>query len=173
MDAVAYSSCPVIGADRVRQLLTYDPHTGVVTRKVRTNSNVQVGEVVGCPSRKGYLRTSVDGRVYMLHRLVWLYHYGTWPEGEIDHINGIRADNRIANLRDVTSSENNKNRRRPITNRTGFMGVYWSPKKKKWLAEITTAGKKIHLGFFEDIDDAAKARKDAELCYGFHPNHGI
>lgn len=104
--------------------------------------------------------------------MAWLYIYGEFPDGEIDHINGNKADNRICNLRCVDHFTNMKNYPLPRNNKSGIIGVSWYKALSKWEAKIQHDGKSIHLGYFDDLDDAAKARKAAEEKYSFHANHG-
>ncbi len=95
-----------------------------------------------------------------------------WPRDQIDHINGVRTDNRIGNLRSVTSRENSRNLKLPTNNTSGRIGVMWSGRDSKWLAVIQVDGGKKHLGYFDNFEDASNARKAAELKYDFHENHG-
>lgn len=99
-------------AERVRELLHYEPATGIFTRRIRTSNRTKVGAIVGADNGKGYLQISVDWRLYSAARLAWLYMTGEWPKEEIDHINRVRSDNRFSNLREATRSSNNCNRRR-------------------------------------------------------------
>lgn len=142
----------------LRQLLDYDPETGVFTNRVkRGKSRSYPGEVAGHLHKFGYRVTTIRYVRYPEHRLAWLYVHGTWPTGEIDHINGNRADNRIANLRDVTPQINQENRRIAHQgSRTGLLGVYPSSKGDKWISRIRVQGKVNHLGTF-DCPDAAHA----------------
>lgn len=162
----------MISAEELRELLDYDLDTGIFTRKARTSTRVNVGDLAGHPDKDGYLRLSLNGKRYKSHRLAWLYVHGEWPEGEIDHINGIRTDNRASNLRVVSRSENMKNTALPVTNTSGFLGVTWLKDRKKWLAQIMVNGKCKNLGRFSDLNKAVIARKEAEIKYGFHENHG-
>jgi hypothetical protein len=97
-------------------------------------------------------------------------HYGVWPTQLIDHINGDSSDNRIVNLRQTTQSENNRNRRITDKNTSGYVGVY--KRGAKWCAQISVNGKNMHLGAYDTIEQAANARKQAEIDYGYHENHG-
>jgi len=108
------------------------------------------------------------------HRLVWCCYYEKWPKSNlvIDHKNGDHYNNTIENLRLVTSSENNKNRSIPSNNTSGVIGVTYCSSTEKWQSQITANGKKKNLGRFVNFDDAVKARKSAEIKYGFHENHG-
>jgi hypothetical protein len=97
---------------------------------------------------------------------------GKWPDTEIDHINGNRADNRFENLRQVSHQENGKNTKRYASNRSGFAGVGRTTNPSKWRARIRVNGKLVHLGVFDSAEDARTARKAAEKQFGFHENHG-
>jgi hypothetical protein len=97
---------------------------------------------------------------------------GEWPNGQVDHINGDRSDNRICNLRIVDSQQNCRNQKLRKTNATGTMGVYFHKLTGKWTAQIMQSGKRIHLGLFDTKEGAISARKLAEVGYGYHPNHG-
>lgn len=154
-------------AARLRELLHYDPETGVFTRKVQTTNSVKVGDVAGGLDNKGYLKIRVDVRLYWAHRLAWLYVHGVWPEDQIDHINRIRDDNRISNLRQATCAENNQNTRIDRKNTSGYKGVSWKSSKGKWVAQITINNKNKEIGCYRDINDAIAARKAAEAKY--HP----
>src|SRR5947209_1142023 len=98
-----------ITAERVRELLNYDHETGIFTRKLVTNGRCKLGEVVGTDNGKGHLKMMLDREAYFAHRIAWLYIYGEWPDLIIDHINGVKNDNRIVNLKQVTCSVNSQN----------------------------------------------------------------
>lgn len=114
----------------------------------------------------------IFGKNYASHRVIWLYHYGEWPTGEIDHINGNGFDNRLSNLRDVSHSENCKNMPIPSNNLSGVRGVHWDKGHSKWRAFIKTNGRSKYLGLFADKQQAINIRKAAERALGFHQNHG-
>jgi hypothetical protein len=115
---------------------------------------------------------SLLGYPRRVHRIVWFMYYGEWPKDQIDHINGVATDNRIENLRDVSNKENMHNKSRQANNTSGVTGIYWYPKREKWLVQLATSGKRYHIGYFKDKEDAIAARKEAEKKYGFHENHG-
>jgi len=158
--------------ERLKEVLSYDPETGVFTRIRTTCPRAQAGKVVGSKSDEGYLRVRIDGQLYPLHRLAWLYMDGKFPKGDVDHINHDRTDNRIRNLRVVTPSENMKNQAMRCTNTSGVMGVSWNKRDNKWMAYIWSKGKMKHLGRYSDYFNAVCVRKAAEIRYGFHENHG-
>ena len=118
----------------------------------------------------GYRMLRVFKRPLLAHRVIWAMHHDRWPDGQIDHINGNRTDNRIINLRSVDCLQNNRNRKTRSDSSSGHLGVYKSG--KKWMAHIKVNYKTIYLGTFERIEDAIAARKRADDKYGFHPNHG-
>lgn len=155
----------VLTVDRVRELLRYDLETGVFTWR-RTAGPAKTGAAVrGEVTESGYLRIVVDGCRARAHRLAWFYVYGAWPEGEVDHINGNRMDNRIANLRVCSRSENSKNRRLSRSNTSGFKGVHWHKRLGKWVAKIKVDGRHVHLGCFGSPGEAFAAYKAAAPIY--------
>ena len=160
-----------ITSDRLRELVIYNPITGVFVRRKKTAPRINVGDVAGTKSN-GYLVACLDSKVYLCHRLAWLYSFKEWPENQIDHINGNRSDNRICNLRAVNMSENGKNQRMHSTNTSGRVGVSWSKMAGKWQAAINANKKAKHLGFFASFEAAVSARELAEIKYGYHSNHG-
>ena len=99
---------------------------------------------------------------HLAHRLAWLYVHGEWPAEEIDHLNRVRSDNRISNLRLATQAENKQNTSLRRDSTSGHKGVSWHKRDKKWVAEIKLHGKKHYLGYFNNINDAIAARKSEE-----------
>lgn len=172
----------IVTQERLKNLLEYNPTTGIFTYKKRDISSYndiryvtrfnryRAGKEAGNSHIEGYLTLTIDGKVYKCHRLAWFYVHGEWPD-QIDHVNGIRRDNRILNLRNVSKIENGRNQGVYVTNKSGLPGVYWNNQLERWHARINSP-KRIHLGFFDNIFDAACAKKSAEkkLCY--HENHG-
>lgn len=138
----------ILSATCLRQALIYDPTTGVFTRAKQSSNRIKVGDIAGSPDAKGYLCIRVVGKTYKAHRLAWFYVHGEWPAGEIDHINHDRADNRISNLRDVTKSTNQQNRR-------AVRG--YSKDGTRWKAQIRVDGKFRHLGCFSTSQEAHAA----------------
>lgn len=167
-----YCGINEVNADVVRELFSYSTESGVVLRKISTNNRAKPGEIVGCIRPDGYLCTSIGGKLYQIHRLAWLYAHGSWPEGQIDHINGNRSDNRLSNLRDVCHVDNGRNQKLCSTNKSGINGVHWFASRGKWRATITVNGKSLHLGYFNTVAEASEARKAADEINGFHQNHG-
>lgn len=120
----------------------------------------------------GYRRGTIFNKEYRAHRVIWLLEKGRWPDGEIDHIDGDVANNRIENLRDVSHSTNLRNSTLNCKNSTGISGVCWNRNRGKWLAQIRVDGRNIYLGLYDTMDEAVIARKAAEKASGFHHNHG-
>jgi hypothetical protein len=140
----------------VRALLNYEPTTGVFTRKVSTHHSVTIGDVAGSTDSRGHINISIASRFYGAHRLAWLYMTGEWPSMHIDHINGVRDDNRWANLRHVTASVNMQNLRGARSNsKTGLLGV--CPKGNIFEAYIGVKGRSMFLGCFKTAIEAHEA----------------
>lgn len=120
-----------------------------------------------------YPKARILGRLTKAHHVVWIYHYGEWPKQHIDHINHDRTDIRLENLRLVTRKENSRNTSMSRRNKTGVTGVSWRKTNNKWYAQINSGIKqRVNLGYYDNIEDAIKARRDAEIRYGYHQNHG-
>jgi hypothetical protein len=143
-------------ASRLREVLNYDPDTGVFTRLVASGSRGIAGNPAGWRNTHGHTRISVDGRDYYAHRLAWLWMTREWPPEQIDHINGDPTDNRWKNLRPATPSQNLGNSRHRRNNTSGFKGVYWHRPTGEWRARIMINRRNIHLGLF-DTPEAAHA----------------
>lgn len=153
--------------EELKQLLSYNPEDGQFTRLKTTASNAVKGSVAGHVDSRGYVKIRINGREHSAHRLAWLYVYGWFPAGQIDHVNRNKSDNRITNLREVTISENAQNIGLKRSNKSGYTGVRWNIKRAKWVAHIKVDGQFRHLGCFNTLDAAADARRSAELAY--HP----
>lgn len=154
-----------ISHQQLRELLDYCPNTGDFTWKV-SRGRVRAGQKAGTFDAYGYVNIIVFRRVYKAHRLAWFYVNGGWPSLEIDHINGARADNRIANLREATSAQNKWNQHRLRAQKTSaFVGVSWLALRKKWRAVIGVAGQTKHLGLFSSERDAHAAYIQAKQQY--------
>lgn len=142
--------------DRLKEVLHYEPSTGVFTWLKITRGKAAVGDVAGCTNRDGYIVISVDGRQYKAHRLAWFYAHGTWPAGAIDHRDHVKANNAITNLRDATDAVNNQNMVRPQRrNSSGFLGVYRA--RRKWRAKLMANGRVVDLGLHETPELAHQA----------------
>lgn len=150
---------------RLKGLLHYDQETGVFTWKVTRSRSAGVGTVAGTTTSHGYVAIGIDGRLHKAHRLAWLYVHGVWPSDQIDHINRVRGDNRISNLRVADNSKNQANASLQKNNNSGVRGVYWNNASNKWHAQIYADGKKRHLGFFDNLGDASAAYCEAARAY--------
>ena len=142
---------------RLREVLRYDPLTGVFCWRVTRSPNARAGSIAGCINAQGYVKISIDRRIHSAHRLAWLYTHGVWPAGDIDHKDAVRSNNSIANLRPATDSENGANARRPSDNTSGFKGVCWNGQHKRWVARIKAHGRRVHIGYFDNPAIAHKA----------------
>lgn len=142
-------------AERLRQLLEYDPNTGVFTWRANRGGKPTAGKVAGGDRGKCWA-IRIDGRMYAANRLAWLYTYGQWPIEVIDHKNGDAYDNRIENLRDVSHTVNLQNQRKASCgSQTGFLGVF--PFEDRFLAQITIDGRTKHLGLFSTAEAGYEA----------------
>ncbi|MBU4609190.1 HNH endonuclease [Achromobacter sp. GG226] len=148
---------------RIRELLTYDQNSGAFHWKARAGVH-RTGRIAGSLCRKdGYVIISIDRTKRPAHRLAWAYVYGEWPKRLIDHINGVRTDNRIANLRDVDQSTNLQNRKRPTENSySGVLGAHYSKSKRRYYASILVRGKVHRLGSFLTAAEAGLAYQNAK-----------
>lgn len=170
----------ILTFDEANRLFTYDPFTGELRWSdneedlncyKRNNAARMKGKSITSTHVNGYIQVQVNKKGYLVHRVAWLMCWEEWPRFQIDHIDGNRSNNKISNLRDVPSLENQKNQKIHSTNRSGVTGV----RKKgheRFEATIFVNGKRLHLGVFKTLEDAASARKKANEKYGFHKNHG-
>ena len=155
---------------RVRELFEYNPETGEFIRRVARGGERR-GARVKTLTDKGYLRIGIDGADYRAHRVAWLYVHGEWPADQLDHINGKRSDNRIANLRLASHAENSRNRYRSRNNTSGYKGVDFN--RGRWRALIGTGGKNLHLGYFSSAAEAHAAYcRAAQELFGEFWNAG-
>jgi len=152
----------MIKQDELKGVLKYDKTTGLF--------KWWTGAAAGYFD-SGYMQINIGNRNYKCHRLAWFYEYGEWPE-QIDHINHERSDNRLSNLRNVTHSENMKNKSKYKCNKSGVTGVCYHKRTGKWQARINLNGKEVYLGLFKTIKEASSARDGALILYGYHQNHG-
>ena len=175
--------------ETLRQLLRYEPETGKLFWLERPetifknngqspkqsaatwNSRFANKPALASPDKRGYLTGRLLYHRVKAHRVILALAFNAWPIGEIDHINGDPADNRLANLRVVSHKENGRNLKRKATNKSGHCGV-WRRPSGRWLAKIMVDGRDLTIGTFDTIEMAVAARKSAEQQYGFHPNHG-
>lgn len=148
----------MLTSEKLKEVLDYDTETGNFYWKRSTHNQIKVGAIAGGISKAvGYVYIRIDGVKYLAHRLAWLYTYDSWPEAVIDHKNGIKHDNRISNLREVSSMANKQNQRcAQINNKVGFLGV--SQSGNKFRARISPPrGKQIHIGLYDTAEEAHEA----------------
>jgi len=167
----------------LKNILSYNPNTGDFTWLINKNSyggKVKIGKKAGTLlttgknkgwNQKSYWYIGINRQRYLAHRLAWFYMKGAWPK-EIDHIDHNGLNNKWFNLREVTHKENSKNTTLNRNNKSGYTGVTWYKAYNKWTAQIMVNGKCKGLGYFIDINDAITARKNGEIKYKFHKNHG-
>lgn len=153
----------------MRKFFIYKPETGELIARLPTHGR-DVGKVLGSKGSHGYLMTAIQGKNYLNHRLIWLYMKGYLPE-QVDHINHDKLDNRWINLREVTTLENLRNTGVSKNSLTKVNGVS-RYKNSRYRAYVTIGRKQIHLGVFDTLEEAITARKQADINYGFHENHG-
>lgn len=161
----------MITQEELKEWLYYDPDTGVFVWRKFHQPNKKEGSKAGTVNRD-HIWIGVQGKRYAAARLAWLYVYGEWPKGSIDHINHDGTDNSISNLRDCNHKVNMKNQPLRSNNKSGFNGVSWNKSKQKWEASIKVDSKNKFLGRYHKLSDAIEARKEADIKYGYHSNHG-
>ena len=151
----------LLNVKRLREVLDYDPATGLFRWRIQPAARFNVGDIAGTIRKDGYCSIEIDGHLYLAHRLAWFYFYGKWPDGELDHRHGKEAGNGIANLRELTHQENQQNRRRAHkTNKTGLLGV--SKWRHLFAATINANKKRYHLGYFKTAEEAHAAYLEAK-----------
>ncbi|PHQ82906.1 MAG: hypothetical protein COB69_00210 [Phycisphaera sp.] len=161
--------------ESLKKTFLYCPSTGLFIR-IASSRGQKKGAIAGGMSDQGYIKISIKGKLYLAHRLAWLYMTGEWPKEEIDHINNIRNDNKWSNIRAATRSENNRNTGISITNKSGAKGVSWSKSHGKWRARICIdkaeqekrqlKTNNLSLGFYKDKQDAINSYQVA--CIKYH-----
>lgn len=180
---------PLLDASVLRSVIDYNPDTGAMTWRARPSSMFVAGRysaeraaktwnakcagkpALASPTANGYLHGAINDISCLAHRVAWKIVTGTDPD-DVDHINGDRTDNRFANLRDCSRSDNMRNRGLSRNNKSGTHGVWQEAKTGKWCAQIEHDGLVSDLGRHDTYDEARLARKAAERSLGFHPNHG-
>lgn len=172
----AYKKSPVkirleqegITQSLVQEMFRYDSLTGEFFRRIsRSGNGGRAGTLAGSLS-EGYLQTRIGKKTYKIHRLIWLYVYGYFPETEIDHIDRDRLNNKIENLREASSQCNARNRKERSDNTSGVKGVYWCKRGSRWSVYICISQKKRFVGYYQDYADAVSARFAAEQCLDWH-----
>lgn len=158
----------MITQQRLHELFEY--RDGTLIRKV----GVAAGKIAGTlDTSTGYWRINIDKKMYRLHRMIFLYHHGHLTDGlQVDHIDMEKSNNRIENLREVTNAQNQHNTRITVTNNTGVKGVAWHKAKKKYKVTVSLNSKSIHLGYFDDLEEAkAAAIAGREKYHGTFARH--
>lgn len=176
--------------DYLRQRLDYDPATGILTWRARCadeftskprysaerQANTWNGKNAGKPAlasltANGYLHGAIDYASYLAHRVIWKHVTGVDAD-DIDHINGVRTNNRFSNLRSCSRSDNMRNRHRSSNNTSGATGVHLDAPSGLWYAQMALDGRLLYLGRYSVFEDAVAARRSAEIEHGFTPRHG-
>ena len=165
----------------LRKRLRYEPRSGKLfwrerdgdSRHVKRWNATYAGAPAGSANNLGHIRIGIMGGLHMAHRITFALHHGRQPVGEIDHIDHNSGNNRPGNLRECTHAENMRNMRPNARNTSGYNGVNWHKPLGKWRASVVNKGKKIHLGYFDKIEDAVAARAAANHRMGFLANHGV
>lgn len=177
-----------VSVDTLRELLDYDPETGILTWKRRNRKHFsthnawatwnsryagkQAGAVHKSKNRR-YRNLAIFDYKFLAHRVCWAIYYGEWPDEQIDHFDDNGLNNRISNLRLAPQIINMKNTKRRTDNTSGHVGVCWDSRRDKWYARIHLHGHNKHLGYFDDFEDAVQARISAQQeAEGFTTRHG-
>lgn len=152
----------ILAHEYLRECLHYSVITGEFYWLKAPSNKVKLGSMAGSLNVKGYRQIKINGTLHRAHRLVWLWVTGKWPVNEIDHVNGVRNANYWLNLREATHSQNAMNRGMLANNTSSFKGVFWNKRAQKWMGQINLNSRRIHLGYFDAIEDACAARTAAE-----------
>lgn len=149
---------------KLKELFSYNPKTGIFKRKISVSKNTSIGDIAGSKTKQGYLVIIINYKGYYVQRLAWLYVHGYFPEHRIDHINRIKTDNRLCNLREISHSCNLRNSGIRSDNRSGITGISWTKAQAQWCVRITVNNKAYFLGRFSDYEEAICHRLAAEQC---------
>lgn len=153
----------MITQERLKQLLHYDPVTGVFTR-IQSNRSDRLNQQTGSRNTNGHIQIRIDGKLYVAHRLAWLYVNGQFPINQLDHIDGDKTNNKFGNLRTATNKQNQENVPIQVNNTSGHRGVCFEKTRrgsKKFGAYVGHNGKQIRVGLFATVDEAAIAARIA------------
>jgi hypothetical protein len=153
----------ILTQERLRFLLDYNPDTGVLTWRTKPSRGIKVGQQAGTPTSEGYLAFQINKKKMLAHRAIWFYVHGVWPPKEIDHINHVRNDNRLCNLRLASRLENSHNTQKHAKNMSGHKGVAWHNRNQKWQVQLQANHKTFYVGQFAQLTDAVQARAIAEI----------
>lgn len=161
--------------EKAKELFVYDRETGIIKWRKRFNGGQRADLVAGCTrsNSDGYAQIGINGKLYKAHRIAMLLAYGFYGDKlEVDHINHVRDDNRLLNLRFVTATGNRRNQTRRGDNASGVTGVHYHKGARKYEARIKVDDVNIYLGSFVSLEEAAEVRKAAEIKYKYNANHG-
>jgi hypothetical protein len=161
-----------ISQSKLKEILDYDRETGIFRNRISRGSRAKKGCAAGWVDRHGYRKIVHKGKIYCAHRLAWLYEFGIIPDRPIDHINHIRDDNRISNIRLVSPQGNSRNKSMASNNISGKTGVFYHKRDCRWLAKISINGQQVELGRYKCKENAVSVRVAAEKKHGYHENHG-
>ena len=155
---------------RLVEVLEYDPESGFFYWRVSLNARAPVGAIAGTLRPDGYIKIQIDLVPMMAHRIAWFWVHREIPEHEIDHINQVRWDNRIENLRLATSKQNKENQSLRVNNTSGHKGVHWDKAREKWMAFVVHHRKFKNLGRYDDLNQAIEVAEDARRQLFTHHN---
>ena len=160
----------MITQEKVRDLFVYDPSTGILTNRIGRRKAIK-GSVAGGINGNGYLTVKIYNKTYRVHRIIFLYNHGYLPK-YVDHADGIKTNNKISNLRDCSSSENNSNRKTPKSNKSGCKGIFWNNSSGMWSTRISINKKLMYFGDFSDKEVAEQVlRIERMRLHGEFANH--
>ena len=149
---------------RLKEVLHYNPETGIFTWRIATAKSIKIGDIAGCKGKQGYIPINVDNKRYYSHRLAWLYIHGYFPEHGLDHKDRIKHHNWIDNLREVSQQCNLRNTINSKNNTSNVKGVHWNKNANKWEARIKVNSKVKYIGIYKSFDEAVCARLAGEQC---------
>jgi len=159
--------------EEIHKYFIYIPETGVFLNRITRSNQAKEGHQSGCVDQTGYIYIYFKMTRLLAHRMAWMYMYGIEPDGQIDHINGDRTDNRIANLRVSTAHQNARNRGLSKNSSTGFKNISWNAERGSWEVSIKMNGKKAFFKRFKILQEAQRAAISArEELHGEFANHG-
>jgi len=155
----------MIDQETVKKIFYYDAESGMLLWRNGNGRNVNPWQQANSLNSSGYYAVKIQNKSYRVHRLIWLYVNGKFPDGDIDHKNRIRNDNRLCNLRDVSRTDNAQNISLPKHNKSGHIGVSWIKSHNCWTVYVKVNKKNKWLGYYKNLDDAVAARKAGEKQY--------
>lgn len=155
--------------ETLKKYMSYNPENGLFTWVASTCNKIKPGMIAGSQRKDGYIEIRLHGELMLAHRMVFLYLNGEWPEVTVDHISGVRNDNRFSNLRLASYGENARNVKMHGDNQSGYKGVFWCKRSRKWIGKICVRGRQVWLGSYDNPEDAhaAYVKASAELHRDF------